>query len=138
MASTIKTCGFCGKLFQSLGPPHCPQCSNKLDQDFIKVREYLYSNKSAALNATEISENTGVSEKAVLYFIKEGRLARKEGGEKSGVKCAACGTPILSGKLCAKCASAWKNEASTMAKAAEKPDGQTERNGGIRMHTKQD
>lgn len=138
MASTIRTCDFCGKLFQSLGTPHCPQCSTKLDKDFIKVREYLYSNKSAAINATEISENTGVSEKAVLYFIKEGRLARKEADGKSSMKCAACGVPIFSGKLCAKCASAWKNEASSIAKTAEKPGESAERSRGIRMHTKQD
>lgn len=138
MASTIRTCDFCGKLFQSLGTPHCPHCSTKLDKDFIKVREYLYSNKSAALNATEISENTGISEKAVLYFIKEGRLARKEADGKSSMKCAACGVTIFSGKLCAKCASAWKNEADTITKAAEKTSESTERSGGIRMHTKQD
>ncbi len=138
MAPTIKSCDFCGKLFQSLGTPHCPQCSETLDKDFVKVREYLYSNKAAAINAAEISENTGVSEKAVLHFIKEGRLSRKEAEGKTSMKCAACGAPISAGKLCVKCASAWKSEANAIAKSNEKAAEKTESSSVTRMHTRQD
>ena len=145
MAATIRTCSFCGKLFQSLGVPNCPQCSLKLDEDFVKVRDYLYANKGAALHATEIAEKTGVSEKAVLYFLKEGKLARKE-TKKVDLVCARCGAPILSGRLCSKCVSSWNSEVGATARgpdpsgagSGEKADVQAGKARDTRMHTRQD
>lgn len=137
MAVNVRTCSFCGKLFQSLGVPNCPQCSLKLDEDFIKVREHLYANPKSTLHATEIAEETGVSEKAVLYFLKEGKLARKE-TEKIDLTCARCGVSIASGKLCTKCVSSWNSEVGAIARSSDKPGDKSDKRQGTRMHTRQD
>lgn len=103
----VKVCTFCGRLFQSTGPNICPECSVKLDEDFVRVREYLYDNPGN-VDVLDIVNNTGVSEKAVLRLIKDGRLARKDSEGNSLLRCAICGAPISSGRLCRQCMDEWK------------------------------
>ncbi len=102
----IKKCAICGKLFHSLGTNICAPCSQQADQDFLKVREYIYD-KTENVSITDILQNTGVPEKIVLYLMREGRIAQKQIAETGKLKCAVCGTAITSGKLCLKCSAVW-------------------------------
>ncbi|MGE4484070.1 MAG: hypothetical protein AB7C97_03025 [Oscillospiraceae bacterium] len=108
---TIKSCKFCGKLFKSMGSDVCPVCSVKLDEDFIRIREYLYDDPEN-VNINEIAEKTGVAEKTILYFVNEGRLSQKLDPSGS-LKCAICGAQIRSGRLCQKCLNLWNAEMHT-------------------------
>jgi ribosomal protein L32 len=66
---------------------------------FIKVRDYLYENDDA--NIAQVSEATGVEEKIILEFLREGRLELKE--PSIDLTCERCGKPITSGRMCKEC-----------------------------------
>ncbi len=104
----IRKCTFCGRMFQSLGTSLCPACIEKLDRDFIVVRDYIYDNRMEHVTVRDIAENTDVSERTVLFLIKEGRLSEKRILTENKLKCATCGEVISSGKYCAKCFSVLK------------------------------
>lgn len=64
------------------------------------VRRYLDENPGAEIPA--VAEATGVSEKEIIRFIKEGHLVVFEA---KGIKypCEACGKPISIGRFCPTC-----------------------------------
>ena len=99
MSISVKQCKRCNRIFQSYGASYCPECAAEMEEEFDKVRHYLYEHSNA--NVFEIVKETGVSERAVLSFLKEGRLSI---GDNNGfLKCENCGAPIDSGRYCAKC-----------------------------------
>lgn len=99
MSSNVMQCKQCKRLFQSFGAEICPSCAEKLDMDFSVIKNYLYDNPDA--NIIEIVRGTGIEEKTVLGFLREGRLAV---GSGAGIqRCEECGAPISSGKYCSRC-----------------------------------
>lgn len=52
----------------------------------------------------EISNETGIEEKLILHFLREGRLEMMTAD--GSLVCEKCGTPIKSGRLCRKCSEA--------------------------------
>ena len=100
----VKQCDFCRRPHQMLSNKLCTVCVVKLDEDFIKIRDYIYDHEGAG--AEEVSVATGVPKKSILYLLKEERLSI--GGEVEGalLLCESCKKPVRSGRLCASC----KNE----------------------------
>ncbi len=131
----VKKCSICGKLFQSLGTNVCAPCSEQVDKDFLKIREYIYDT-SGDVDVKEIMENTGVAEKTILYLLKEGRLSEKNVTYKGDVKCAVCGKKINSGKLCAKCSAVWGAESKKIADAGQRNANIQPEKAGNRMYTR--
>jgi len=86
-----------------MGRRVCGECLLKLDEDFIKIREYLYDNEGAGIE--EVSEETGVSRKSIFYLLKEERLiVGDENGVVNGLlTCESCKKPISTGRLCGGC-----------------------------------
>ncbi|SMC35515.1 hypothetical protein [Papillibacter cinnamivorans] len=111
---TVKTCEYCGRLFQSIGTDICSACSEKLDRDFVKVREYIYENPEN-VSIADILENTEVPEKVIRLFLKEGRISSRTVSLGDYVKCEACGAPTDGGRLCRKCAAAFSAEAAKLS-----------------------
>jgi predicted amidophosphoribosyltransferase len=104
----VRECAICGKLFRSYGNDICGACLEQADMDFQRIRDYIYETQKS-VNVNDIHAHTGVSEKMILFLIKEGRLSLNDA--KAGhLKCAACGAPITSGKLCMKCSAVWSAE----------------------------
>ena len=100
MGSNIQQCRQCRKLFHSFGAAYCAECVEETERDFEKVKQYLYDHPHA--NVVEISQDTGVSEKKVFGFLREGRLTVDE---RFGLLlCEECGQSISSGRFCAVCA----------------------------------
>ena len=95
----IRNCKRCNRLFQYNGIKYCPKCVLELDEMFIKVRDYLYENKNA--NIAEVSEATGVEEKVILEFLRDGRLELRE--PSLDLTCERCDKPITSGRMCKDC-----------------------------------
>lgn len=105
MSYKVQQCRQCKRLFQSYGANVCPECADKIDKDFISVKDFLYDNPNA--NVIEIIEETGVSEKTVLSFLREGRLSVSS---NNGIlECSECGAPISTGRYCSSCMSRLEN-----------------------------
>lgn len=130
----VKSCSMCGKIFKPRGYPFCPDCMEKIDDDYIAVRDYLYKEPRAGIQ--EILENTDVQEKRLLYLVRSGRVSFAEGVD-SGVKCESCGKPIPGGTICKSCQSKISGTLSGAAAGiAPKPktDPGASKKSGVRMH----
>lgn len=131
MSGKVTQCKHCGKLFQSWGSEFCPSCTDEVDASFSKVKDYIYDHPET--NVMDISEGTGVSEKMVLYFLKEGRLSL--GDKVYGLECELCGASISSGRLCSKCQNVFQSAIKVSSPQPEKKrEEETGRGSSIRMH----
>ncbi len=92
-------CKLCGNLYQMIGLPFCNKCMRELDDKYRLVRDYLYDNQDATVE--EVSANTGVDERAIVFFLKDGRLEMKNAS--GALRCEQCGASIKSGRMCADC-----------------------------------
>lgn len=102
----FRKCKLCGKTFRSLGSVICPDCGNQLDEDFVKIRDFIYDSETD-VNIADVMAATNVPEKNILYLLKEERLIFGKVIIHADLYCEACGAHINAGKLCAKCAAAW-------------------------------
>ena len=109
----IIQCNFCKKPFHTLGSKVCSECLKKMDEDFVKVRDYIYEHKNTDMDV--VSEETGVSKQVILHLLKEGRLILedKHGGGGGMLFCEICKKPINTGRMCNDCKGSL---ASTMQK----------------------
>lgn len=94
----LANCTKCGKLYNKMIHDLCPECIDKIEQDFDKVYSFLKENGPAHIDA--IHEATGVEKKLIMKFLAENRFE----GVQVSYKCETCGATINSGKLCEKCA----------------------------------
>ena len=118
----IIQCSFCKKPFHTLGGKICTECNRKMDEDFIKVRDYIYDHNDA--NIDKVSEETEVSKHVIVHLLKEGRLIINDGQGGGGgmLFCEVCKKPLNTGRMCDGCKG---KLASTMQKnvATPKPPG---------------
>lgn len=130
----LVNCKKCGRMFSSIaGEKLCSRCRTNDEDDFKIVREYIYDNPGARVQ--EVAEETGVSEKKILKFLREGKLELK--GEGVGYPCASCGKSIKTGRFCEECQRELK-QGFTKAFNLDKKDNDTETTTSIgkqRMHT---
>ncbi len=127
-------CRQCGKLFQSLGSIYCPVCVEEMDKAFKVVKDYLYDHQDA--NIVDVVNDTGVPEKYVLSFLKEGRL-NVESSDGMLLKCEDCGSPIPSGRYCMNCRNKLANTLESVVSTPAKKD-QNSPNSRVlaKMHSK--
>lgn len=111
----VKNCSRCGKIYNYDGFRVCPTCRKEDEEDFQKVREYLYDSPGA--NIQEVSEKTEVDSKKIIDFLRGGRLEIGEGSNLI-LECESCGTSIRTGRFCDKCASGIQRELGAVVDAA--------------------
>lgn len=133
-------CRMCKRPFQSYGPQMCPSCLEEIDKQYKPVRDYLYDNPNAPLE--KVVEDTGVPERIILYFLKEGRL--KMASASGLLRCEQCGAAIDSGRLCDKCKGKLEERMVAPMKARMEEQGRRAREAELnaqrnkdRMHTHQ-
>lgn len=121
----VRNCAKCGRLFQYIGgPPICPNCRRREEEDFDLVKNYIYEHKDA--NMVEVSRETGVSTRLIERFIREGRLMLSEDSPMT-IKCEKCGANIRTGRFCDACSRSLSNEMRISTAAKEAPPKHTER-----------
>lgn len=103
----VRNCPRCGKMFVFVGRKICPDCREKDERDFDRIREYLRSHPGA--NLEEIHEGTGVEKEKVLEFLREGRLEVRKNGITAVRKCEVCGRVISRGRICDDCVQQFKS-----------------------------
>lgn len=96
------TCEKCGgiMIFKGVGEYHCENCRHVEYDDYGKVR--LYVEKHRGATSSEVSMQTGVSQKAIRQMLKENRLEITQ-DSAAFLRCEVCGASIRGGRLCPKC-----------------------------------
>ncbi|WP_427338124.1 TIGR03826 family flagellar region protein [Caloranaerobacter sp. DY30410] len=98
----IRNCSKCGKIYVYDGINKlCPKCRKEEEEEFRKVKEYIYDHPDA--NIQIVSEETGVPVKKILRYLREGRLELKDEHNNLILACERCGKPIKTGRFCDKC-----------------------------------
>ncbi len=100
MEGQLVNCKKCGRLFQAKDETMlCSRCNESIDDDFVKVKDYIYDNPSSSLK--DVAEGTGVPADSILKWIREGKIILSD---RSAIKfCEKCGTSIVTGKYCPTC-----------------------------------
>lgn len=125
--NNFRKCKTCGSIFNFMGKPICPACLKKMDEDFAKVRKFIYENPNARVD--EISEETGVEPKMIMQFLRDGRLELKTAD--GSIVCEKCGVPISTGRLCHTCSQDISNHMqSVLPKAPQQQKQKTVLTGG--------
>ncbi|NLY74105.1 MAG: MerR family transcriptional regulator [Firmicutes bacterium] len=118
----VRNCKRCGKIYNYTGSAVCNNCLRQEQEDFEKVREYLFQHPNSS--AAEVSEAVGVELKVISRFLKEGRLEAdyiKMSGD-DGLACEKCGNPVTSGRFCENCIREMQADFSKAVKpVSEKP-----------------
>ncbi|MEC9487924.1 MAG: flagellar protein [Halanaerobium sp.] len=97
----LKNCKECGRIFTHPTRDICDRCRQREEDEFKKVKEYLWQKKGATIE--EVHEATEVDRKKIIKFIREGRLIAEGLDVEIFVECQRCGEPILFGNYCSKC-----------------------------------
>jgi flagellar operon protein (TIGR03826 family) len=113
----IRNCRKCGKIYNYLGgPPICSVCRQEEEEDFQRVKKYLYENPGASM--TQVSTELDISIEKIKRFLKEGRLEIAGDDGNLVLECENCGKSIKSGRYCAECermlAASFKSAADQM------------------------
>lgn len=111
----IRNCTRCGKIYNYDGFKICHNCRKDDEQDFQKVKEYLYDNPGASV--PEVSDGTEVEARKIIDFLREGRLEVAEGSNLI-LECENCGDSIRTGRFCDKCASGLQKELGQVVDSA--------------------
>ena len=98
----MKNCVRCGSLFAyQFGAPICENCQNEEEEEFKKVKEYLYDHPGASM--VELVNVLEIKMERIRHYLKEGRLEIQGEGSNLMLECESCGTSISTGKLCQEC-----------------------------------
>lgn len=101
MSMDPKNCKACGKVFFSSGTGVlCQDCAKKDEENFQIVRAFLKEFPGSKITA--VVEITGISEKKILRYLREGRLELMD-ISSDFLTCVKCGEPIKSGIYCNNC-----------------------------------
>lgn len=115
----VKNCRKCRKLFNYIGgQPICPSCKEELEKSFQVVKKYIQDNKNCTVS--EVSEACEVEESQIRQWVREERLMFAE-GSVCGITCETCGTPITSGRFCAKCKVSMINDLTNAGRRPQAP-----------------
>lgn len=100
----LKNCKICGRLYQPRAHYEiCPICTVHDEEDFSKIREYLYLHPFAKV--FEVSMNLDISINKIKRYLREGRIEIIEKNNQF-LKCEICGKSICSGQYCSDCCKA--------------------------------
>ncbi len=94
-------CEHCGKVFNSSGFfKVCPVCMERDENDFAKIKEYLYERPCSKI--FDVSNDLNISVKKIKRYLRENRLEIIEKNNHF-LFCEMCGKPIQSGNYCDEC-----------------------------------
>jgi len=117
-------CSRCGKLYVKNPLGVCAACVGELEEMYRKCVEYLRKHRGATIQ--ELSENTGVPQKQIIKFIKDGRISI--GGHANiSYPCEVCGQPIREGSMCEKCRGRLSKNIGQLAKEKEEKESAQQR-----------
>lgn len=109
----LKNCPVCGKVFVKVVRNLCPECVEAEEREFTEVRDYIKDRPGASVD--EIVNVTGIEEKKILRWMREGRIEYSVKGQ-IGLTCHSCGAPITIGEICNKCSKELSGRLNSISK----------------------
>ena len=98
----LMNCPRCGNVFVQTIRDICEACYKEEEAMFEKVYAFIRKKENRQATLTEVCDATGVPERVVIRFIKQGRLRTAQFPHLS-YPCESCGSPINEGNLCDTC-----------------------------------
>lgn len=98
----LTNCPRCDKLFVKSLREVCPDCYKKEEEDFRIVYDFVRKRENRRASVLEVEEATGVPEKLIYKFVKQGRISVHSFPNLS-YPCESCGKPIKEGRICDAC-----------------------------------
>ncbi len=134
----LRNCRKCGKMFNYIGIPVCPTCVEADEQDFKKVKEYLYQNPGSSMS--EVSSVLDISIEKITRYLREGRLEIVGGSGNMILHCESCGKSINSGRYCDICSNdlskGFKSSADQLSKNVKGEENENKRTTEMRFLNK--
>ena len=98
----VRNCKRCGRIFNYIGGvPLCQACRDQDEEDFKRIKEYLYKNPGSPMSL--VASELDVSVEKIKRFLKEGRLEIVGDEPNFVLDCESCGKPIKTGRFCSEC-----------------------------------
>lgn len=136
----IRNCKRCGRIFNYIGGiQFCPACRDKDEEDYKRVKEYLYENPKASVS--QVSMDLDISVEQIKRYLRDGRLEIVDEAGNLFLECEACGKAIRSGRFCTDCERTLSRDLSTAAEEIKhklSKDVDTQRSGWIRYLSKEE
>lgn len=121
----VRNCRRCGKLYNYIGgQPICPDCKEKDEVDFKRVKEYLYQNPGATMS--EVSTVLDVSMEKIRQYLRDGRLEIVGDEGNFVLECESCGKSIRTGRYCDACSVDLQRNLKSTAKQMDQSISRTE------------
>lgn len=114
-------CANCDKVFVKTVRDICHECYLEEEEMYDKVYKFLRKKENRSATLQQVHEATGVPEKTIIRFIKEGRIRTVDFANLT-YPCASCGEPINTGKLCHKCVSNIETELEIAEREARRQE----------------
>ncbi len=97
----VVACRGCRKLFNSkYGEEFCSECRSVSEEDYRKVREYLWDHPNTP--AEQVSRDCNVPLAEVMHYVRQERLTIAD-DSRVLLSCERCGKKILHGTYCKDC-----------------------------------
>ena len=112
--NNLANCTECGSLFVQNLRPICTPCYRKQEEDYKSVSLYMRKKQNRMATLVEVCEHTGVAEKKIRQFIREGRLIVTS-FPNLGYPCESCGTLIQMNRLCKPCKQELEGEIASLS-----------------------
>lgn len=110
----VRNCKRCGKIYNYIGgAPVCQDCRKQDEEDFKRVKEYLYDHPRATI--FEVSKELDVSVQKIKGYLKEGRLEIVGDEANMILECESCGKSLRTGRFCDECAKGITNDIKSTA-----------------------
>jgi len=98
----VRNCRRCGRIFNYIGgAPLCPVCKEEDEEDYKRVKQYLYEYPGATM--TQVATELNVSLEKIRRFLKDGRLEIVGDDPNFILQCEKCGKSIRTGRYCDAC-----------------------------------
>lgn len=111
----LKTCPECRRLFNYLtGDVVCPECKNRLEEEFCVVKEYITEHTGARM--AQVAKDCEIALSQIKQWIREEKIHLSDEQEAYS-SCERCGRPIPIGQFCNICQSQLLHEVENALKS---------------------
>ncbi|MGM7702921.1 TIGR03826 family flagellar region protein [Pseudalkalibacillus sp. Hm43] len=115
----LANCAQCGRLFAKVVRSVCDVCYQEEEKMFETVYKFIRKKANREASIIEVSQATGVPEKTIIRFVREGRLRASQFPNLT-FPCDSCGKQISTGRTCDDCHNQLKKELETHDRFVQK------------------